>query len=509
MSATPSSTSTASWFASLKNATLVRGVPAKVSEVASDSRNVIEGGLFVAVPGFEVDGHNYLEAALRAGANAVIVQEDRRSTWEPLLRGASVAVVAVPDSRIALAQAAAGQYDKPARKLGTVGVTGTDGKTTSVHVIAHVLEATGRPAGYMSSVAFWSAGEAVPNDTHMTTVESPVVQRHLAEMVGAGRHYAVLEASSHGLGLHRLDECEFDVGVFTSLARDHLDFHGTMEEYQAAKGRLFEMLGESVDKGLPKAAILNADDLSSEYFRKITQVPVVTYGLNEADVTARSIVAEGFRTRFELLADGELASVDVGLAGRFNVYNCLAAAAVAVSQGVPLEDVANALASFPSVPGRMQQVDAGQKFRVVIDIASTEAALQRILETLRPLTESRLCAVFGCAGERDPARRTGMGRVSGELADFVVLTNEDPRREDPAAIIDQIAQAAIAVGKSDGKDLLRIPDRRAALQAAFEWAREGDTVLLAGKANEPSIIIGEEHHPWDEAAVARELLGGA
>ena len=486
------------------------GQPASIMAVTSDSREVADGGLFVAVPGFDMDGHEYISLALQAGAAAILVQEDKRLIWEPMVEKAGAVVVSVPDTRAALAQAAAGVFGHPARKLGVVGVTGTDGKTTTVHLIAHVLESAGNPCGFMSSVSFKSGDEAKLNDTHMTTVESPRIQQGLAEMVAGGKRVAVLEASSHGLALHRLDECEFDVAVFTTLGRDHLDFHESMDQYQAVKGRLFQMLDESVPKDTSKAAVINADDPASGYFSEISNARLLTYGLSEeVDVRAREIRSEGLATRFQLVMGNKTEDVFVKLAGQFNVYNCLAAAAVGSSQGLSVEEIASGLETFAGVPGRMEEIDAGQPFRVVVDIASTPEALRRVLEVLRGVTEGRLCVVFGCAGERDEARRDGMGRAAGELADYTVLTNEDPRREDPDLIIEQIAVAVRSAGRTEGDDFTRLPDRREALRYAFEWAKAGDTVLLAGKGTEQSIVIGTEHHPWDEAQVARELLGDA
>ena len=508
MSSLPSRTAAPSWFAGLVEARAVQGKPGAVTGVSHDSRDVRKGALFVAVPGFETDGHSYLKMAIERGANVLLVQEDKREVWEPVVAEADVAVVAVPDTRRALAQAAAGFFGNPAGKLGVIGVTGTDGKTTTVHIIAHLLASAGRPVGLMSSVSFESGGEPVLNATHMTTVEAPQIQERLAEMVEAGKQYAVLEASSHGLALHRLDECEFDVGTFTTLSRDHLDFHDTMEEYKAAKGRLFQMLDESTEKRVPRAAVVNTDDAASAYFREISEATLITYGLaDDAAVRAESIATDGLTTRFRLVTKDAAQDVSVGLAGEFNVLNCLAAAAVGQSQGLALQEIGAGLATFPGVPGRMEGIDIGQAFRVVVDIASTPEALRRVLLVLRPVTEGRLCVVFGCAGERDTARRDGMGSAAGELADYMVLTNEDPRREDPDAIIDEIASALRSSGRDEERDFVRVPDRREALRQAFGWARAGDTVLLAGKGTEQSIVIGTEHHPWDEARVARELLG--
>jgi UDP-N-acetylmuramoyl-L-alanyl-D-glutamate--2,6-diaminopimelate ligase len=502
-----SSRTVTSWLDRLTDARVVAGAPGPVSAVCHDSRRAVPGALFVAVPGFEVDGHAFIGDAVQRGATAFLVQADRPEAWQTLSTTGDLTVVVVPDTRRALAQAAAAFSGDPALRLGTIGVTGTDGKTTTVHLIAHVLEACGMPAGFMSSVAFRSRDEMELNASHMTTLEAPEVQSELAAMLDADRRYAVLEASSHGLALHRLDECAFDVAVFTTLSSDHLDFHGTLDEYRAAKGRLFQMLDESPDKGVAKAAVLNADDPASEYFGGLTRARTLTYGIDApAEVRAEEIALDGLRARFEIVTAGARASAEAPLAGRYNVSNCLAATAVALSQGASLAEAARALASFPGVPARLERIDEGQPFRVVVDIASTPQALRRVLEVLRPVTEGRLTVVFGCAGERDPGRRDGMGRAAAELADFAVLTNEDPRREDPDAIIEQIASALRTAGRREGDGFARVPDRRAALRYAFERARAGDTVLLTGKGTEPSIIMGNEAIPWDERAVARELL---
>jgi UDP-N-acetylmuramoyl-L-alanyl-D-glutamate--2,6-diaminopimelate ligase len=327
-------------------------------------------------------------------------------------------------------------------------------------------------------------------------------------MVAAGKRYAIVEASSHGLALHRVAECEFDVAIFTTFSSDHLDFHGTQDEYRAAKGLLFRMLDESSSKeGVAKAAVLNADDPASSYFRSLTRAPVVTYGIDApADVRAEAVEAAGLASRFRLVTPSGVAQVSAPLAGRYNVSNCLAAAAAALSQGLTPDEIARGLATFPGVPARLELIDCGQPFRVVVDFASTPDALRNVLTVLRSVTEGRLWAVFGCAGERDPGRRDGMGRVAGELAGFAVLTNEDPRREDPDAIIEAIASGLRDAGREEGHDFARVPDRRAAIRYAFERAQPGDTVLLAGKGTEPSFVVGTEPVPWDERAVARELL---
>jgi UDP-N-acetylmuramoyl-L-alanyl-D-glutamate--2,6-diaminopimelate ligase len=499
------------WRSLLPNARIYGGPPETVAAVCYDSRDLTPGCVFVAVPGAQpprsVDGHDFILPALDSGASVVVVQGDRLTKWQSLVESGRAAFIVVDDTRRALARIAAAFWRFPARRLITIGVTGTDGKTTTAHLIASVLEAAGLSTGFLSSVAFKTGGEAELNATHMTTLQSPEVQESLAAMVRAGRRYAVIEASSHGLALNRLDDCEFDVAVFTTLSSDHLDFHGEMAQYLAAKGRLFQMLDESVEKGVAKTAVLNADDPASATLRSHTRARAITYAIDAAaDLRAENLRLHALQSDFDMVGPFGRQAVHLPLPGNYSVYDALAAVAAALALGVAPEAIAAGLATFQGVPGRMEVIDCGQPFRVVVDIASTPDALRRVLQVLRPLTERRLIAVFGCAGERDRGRRDGMGRAAAELADFVVLTNEDPRSEDPDAIIADIATGLIEAGRREGSDFVRIVDRREAIRHAFAVARPGDMVLLAGKGSEQSIVIGDRHVSWDERVVAREVL---
>ncbi len=495
------------WFGEISSAEIVSGEPAAASSICYDSRQVKPGAVFVAVAGLNVDGHAYIGKAIDAGARSIIVQKGHDESWQPYM-APGLTFIAVPDTRVALAEAASGFYGNPARALGMVGVTGTDGKTTTTHLIAHVLSASGLPAGYLSSVEFSAGGTVERNATHMTTVESPEIQRFLAKMRDGRERYAVTEASSIGLDMHRVDQCEFDVGVFTNLAPDHLDYHGTMRAYRDAKAILFRMVDTSRKKGFAKAAILNADDPASVELRSVTGAPVTTYGLHApADVTAQDITPEGFGTHFKATMLGREGTATTHLLGDYNVSNCLASVAVAVSQGAPFHDALAALASFSGVPGRMELLDEGQPFRVVVDIASTEQSMRNVLRMLRPLTPGNLIVLFGAAGERDTGRRGGIALAVAEYAEHAVITNEDPRRESPDQILDEIAAALQSAGFGGKFD--REPDRQAAIKLAFKRARKGDTVLLAGKGTETSIVIGTAHLPWDERQIARKLLQGA
>jgi UDP-N-acetylmuramoyl-L-alanyl-D-glutamate--2,6-diaminopimelate ligase len=496
------------WIAAAPGARLVGEPPSGTPGLTHDSRLVRPGWAFIAVPGDQSDGHSFIEAAISAGAATVIVQADREERWRPF--AGRVPLVVVPDTRAAMGPLAAAIYGRPSTSLRIVGVTGTDGKTTTTHITAHVLDRCGLAAGYLTSVGFDSGSGFEPNESHMTTLEATSIQSRLAEALAAGRRTMVIEASSEGLAQQRLKACEIDVAVFTNLTRDHLDFHGTMENYLAAKGGLFEMLDLPSAKSFPRAAVLNQDDAASAYLRTRSKAPVLSYGIETAaDLRATNVVVEPGGLTFEVNWQGRRAPAIAPLFGRFNVYNCLAAVAVALSQDLPLDQAVEALPSFVGVPGRMERIECGQPFRVVVDIASTPAALETVLGALRPATPGRLWVVFGAAGGRDPARRSGMGEVAARLADRVMLTNEDPRDEDPDAIIEEIAGALVAAGRKEGSDFARQPDRRTAIAYAFEHAQAGDTVLLAGKSTETFIDFGGGGRmPWDERAVARELLGG-
>jgi UDP-N-acetylmuramyl-tripeptide synthetase len=472
--------------------------------ITHDSRQARAGAAFIAVPGAGADGHDFIGAALEAGAPLAVVQADRRPKWQGY--EGRIPLLVVDDTRRAMGLLAAEVYGRPSSRLRLIGVTGTDGKSTTSHLVGHVLSACGLRCGYLTSVGFDTGAGFELNEMHMTTLEATQVQERLAAAVAGGCEAMCVEASSEGLAQHRLDGCEFDVAVFRNLSRDHLDFHGTMEAYRNAKGLLFEMLEAPSAKAYARTAVVNADDPASEHMLRRTRARGLTYGIErEADVRGSNVEPRGLRVTFEVEAAGERVRAEAPL---MIAYNCLAAVAVALSQEIRLRDAAVALSAFPGVPGRFEVIDCGQPFTVVVDIASTPAALEFVLRTLRPATKGRLWVVFGAAGGRDPARRDGMGRVAAELADRAVLTNEDPRHEDPDAIIEAIAAAMRDAGRRDGDDFVRIPDRREAIRHAFEQAAPGDTVLLAGKATETFMVFGDRQVPWDERGTARELLGG-
>ena len=482
----------------------------EVTGIVYDSRDVKPGSLFVArhEKGYRVDGHQYIPAAVANGAVAAVVQPEYLTTNPH----PDLPLIVSPDTGAAMADFAAAFYDYPARKLRVVGVTGTDGKTTTTFLISKLLEQGGHKTGLFGTVYFKVGARLWDNPTRATTPEAVEVQELLAEMVADGCDYAVLESSSHGLAQHRLDHCEYDVAVFTNISHDHLDFHGTVEAYRLAKAKLFEFLGTSLDKGVPKVGVVNLDDPSAKMY--IERVPasgrVLTYAVeNEhADVRALNVVSSANGLRYTAATPIGNLDLNLLLTGSFNVYNSLAAIAVAVSQGISLSDIKTALEQVPGVAGRMEQIQAGQNFTCIVDYAHTPGAMDKVLGILRPLTKGKLIAVVGSAGERDLAKRPMIGATTTKWSDLVVFTDEDPRFEEPMAIINEIAAGAEAQGKQEGRDFLKIVDRRTAIATAFDHAAAGDIVALLGKGHEQCIIVGKDKLPWDDRTVARELLEG-
>ncbi len=472
----------------------VIGIPVgEVSALAYDSRKVAPGTLFFAVPGVHVDGHEYAAAAVSDGAIGLVVERE--------LPEGAVPQLVVDGTRRALADAADAWFGRPSEQLTVIGVTGTDGKSTVTALTAEVLRACGRRPGQIGTVFIGVGTMLQPNEERNTTPEALELQGLLARMVAEGDDSVVMEATSHGLALDRTRNCRFDIGVVTTVTSEHLEFHGTVEAYRAAKALLVEQA---------PIAILNADDSSFEHLCERARDRVISYAIDTAaDLLASDLQADATGTRFNLRAPSWAGTVRVALPGRFNVSNALATLAVAEALGLDLKRAADALRDTSGVPGRMQRVVAGQPFGVIVDYAHTEDSLRKVLGMLRPLTAGRLIAVIGSAGERDPTKRGPMGRVAAELADVVVVTDEDPRLEDSRTINQEIADGARLVGGRDGETLWVIDDRRRAIAQAIGLASEGDVVLLAGKGHEASMVYGVDRRPWDEVDAARDALRDA
>jgi UDP-N-acetylmuramoyl-L-alanyl-D-glutamate--2,6-diaminopimelate ligase len=452
---------------------------AAITGLTDDSRAVQPGDLFVAVKGEHADGHAFVEEAVRRGAAAVAVERDHDISGVPVL--------VVADTRRALSSLAAVFFGDPSRDLMVVGVTGTNGKTTTVHFVAAALEASGVPCGIIGTLGARWGNRAW--DLGHTTPPAHVLQRILAEMRDAGARAVAMEVSSHALALDRVADVHFAVGAFTNLTRDHLDFHGTFEAYAAAKRRLFD---------LSRAAVLNADDpygaAWADHLRG--RISVVTYALDAAaDLRPSSVGVTADGTCF-VLAEG---AVTVRLPGRFNVLNALAALGVARALGVDQTAAARGIASVERVPGRMERLSAAG-IRIVVDYAHTPDALERVLQALREETHGALAVVFGCGGDRDRGKRPQMGRVAARLADRVYLTSDNPRSEDPQAIL-----AEIVAGMESAPHAVE-PDRAQAIARAVTEAERGDTVLIAGKGHERMQIVGSQAVPFDDVEVARAAL---
>ena len=434
----------------------------EISGISYDTRTLRPGELFVALEGYDDDGHRHLGAALARGAAAVLCRRepDVLLPW-----------VRVEDTRAALAAVSANWFGHPAQRLTVVGVTGTNGKTTTTYLLKAVLEGAGARVGLIGTNQVLIGARSLP--ALRTTPESWELQRLFCQMACAGCTHVVMEVSSHALALRRTDGIPFRVGVFTNLTQDHLDFHHTMEAYRDAKGKLFSQC---------EAAVLNLDDEAGRWYADHVACPVLTYseGKDEAWLTARNVTLLPRAVRFEAVTRGSIARVEVPIPGGFTLYNALAALGAGLALGLPLDRLAPALSRAKGVKGRIEVVDVPAEFTVLIDYAHTPDALENILTTVRSFTEGRLICLFGCGGDRDATKRAPMGEIAAALADYVVLTSDNPRSEDPHAILRDILK-----GMTDcDTPRLVVPDRREAIRAALAMARPGDVVLLAGKGHE-------------------------
>ena len=490
----------AALLASLPEAQLLEGDPTvRIRGLTFDSRRVEPGWLFVAVPGFKRDGREFVAEALARGAVAV--------ASEPPVPPGAAARLAVPSARAALADFAAAFYGHPSLELTLVGVTGTDGKTSTTQLISAVLEAAGRATGWLTTVDLKVGAERRPNDLQHTTPEALGVQAFLRELARANVEIGVLEVSSHALALERVRGVAFDLAVFTNLSREHLNFHGTMEAYFQTKASLFQSLADPRKCDRPRCGVVNLDDPYGQRLAAICPAPVVSYALGRpADVTGHDLRLHSRGSEFRLRTPAGEAAISTRLLGRFNVQNWLAAAAAAHALGVGPEAVARAAEALPPVRGRMEPVERGQEFAVLVDFAHTPQALANALRTLRQHVPGRLLLVFGNAGERDPASRPAMGRIAAELADYFLLSTDDPLHEDPAAIAAEAAAGAEAAGARRGVDFAIELDRRRAIERLIQLARPGDGVLLAGKGHEPRMLVGDARLPWSDRQAAEQAL---
>jgi len=485
---------------------IIGDINKEISGLAYDSRKVKKDDLFFCINGFKADGHAFALKAQEAGATAVVV--------ERTLPKVTITQIVVNNTREAMAKIASAFFDYPTRKLKLIGITGTNGKTTTSYMIESVMSAAGYKTGMLGTVEYRIGSEKIPVDR--TTPESLDLQEFFARMVDAGVDAAVIEVSSHAIDLLRVEACEFDVVVFTNLSRDHLDYHGTIEEYFEVKKRIFDKRSCAPKQAVGKATNRNASrgphqviNIDDEYGRKLIQRgegKQLRYSLKDkTEVYASGIMLRADGSAVKIHTGSGTVDVDLKMPGLYNISNALAAAGVSIALGIDLEKIKVGLERLGSVPGRFERVDTGQEFTVIVDYAHTPDSLEKVLSAARQLTEGRLITLFGCGGDRDKGKRPMMGRIAAELSDHVIITSDNPRSEDPREIIMEIKNGI-------EENLLRRceieADRRNAIAMALEGAQKDDFVVIAGKGHEQGQEIAGEKIPFDDVQIAKELLGG-
>lgn len=475
-----------------------------IGGIQIDSRKVKPGDLFIAMTGGSADGHQYIPAAVQNGAVAVVGEQDPPA-------GISVPYIRVENSRRSVTYLAAAFYGFPGKRLVVIGVTGTDGKTTTSNLLFHILKEAGLKVGLISTVNAVIGDEVLDTGFHVTTPDAHEVQYYLWRMVEAGLTHVILETTSHGLAQYRADASQYDIGVVTNITHEHLDEHGSYENYRAAKGRLFELLKETTVKpqGNPRLGVINHDDSRSyDYLHTLIETNQVCYGLSrDADVYAENIAYSPTGLSFDIVGKGFVVSATSNLIGAYNVSNCLAAfSAAVIGLGVDPAIAAQGLAKLPGIPGRMERIGLGQSFTAIVDFAHTPNALKVSLETARQMTGGRVISVFGSAGLRDREKRRMMAETSAELADISILTAEDPRTEALDDILAEMASGAQARGGVEGESFYRVRDRGEAIRLAVRLARAGDVVIACGKGHEQSMCFGVTEYLWDDRTAMRAAL---
>ena len=546
----------------------------RITNLVFDSREVTKDSLFFALPGTHTDGNNFIEQAILAGANAVVFQGELTASQKKDIAQAIIkrtidnaisdesqkfapALINVPDARFAMAPLSASFYDNPSERLIVIGVTGTEGKSSTVSFIWQLLRAAGEKAGFISTVEYSFGGDALPNPQHQTTPEAPIIQHHLNEMLENGCKYAVVETSSHGLStkLNRCGNILFDCGVFMNVTLEHLEFHKNFETYRSDKANLFRALDKhnhlktiaGTKQKINSIGIVNLEDPSAQYFIDATKQPVYGFttegkagkaaaesGSNATPLppipdnlrymTARNIASATYGLNFDVDADGENAlypenydpvqprphshfDVKASLPGAFNAYNLMAAiTAVSSVTGKSFEELASLIPQLTPIKGRMTVIDEGQPFELIVDYAHTPSSFETIFPPLRKRCNGRIFALFGSGGERDLTKRPLQGQIAARFCDTVVLADEDPRGEDPVELLKMIAEGALKEGKVMGENLFIIHDRPQAIRETFKMAGKGDIVLLLGKSHENSIIYKDYTMPYDEISEAKKAL---
>ncbi len=465
----------------------------EIKEIENNSKNVKKGYLFIAIKGFDVDGHQYIESAIKKGATAVMIEEG--CDVKALAIPEGITIVMAKNTREAMAIVSSNFYGNPSRKFKLIGVTGTKGKTTTTYMIKEILEKAGKKVGLIGTIAIYRNGKKI-KDSDRTTPESIELQREFAEMVADGVEVVVMEVSSQSLKLHRVDGCEFDMVLFTNFSEDHISpkEHPDMQDYFQSKLKLFQMC---------KTGITNADDL---YGAKIPRLfpdnHIVTYGIdNFANVLAKDITITNSYVDFKVKVTDRNERVKTCIPGRFSVYNSLAAICVAQKFGISPEVVKEALVTV-RVPGRSELVDNKKEIPIMIDYAHSPESLENILQAVKSYTRGKVISVFGCGGDRDSGKRPIMGEISGRIADFTFITSDNPRTEDPQKIVEQIEEG---IKKTKGKYKV-VVDRTEAIKEAIQMATKRDIIILAGKGHEPYQEINGEKYPYDERIIVNEIM---
>ncbi|WP_088043899.1 UDP-N-acetylmuramoyl-L-alanyl-D-glutamate--2,6-diaminopimelate ligase [Bacillus sp. EAC] len=462
----------------------------EITGVEMDSRNVKPGYLFICIEGYTVDGHNYVKQAVENGAVAIVSQKTIET---------SVPVAYVKDTNRSMAVIGNSFYQNPTHKLNLVGITGTNGKTTTSYIIEEIVKRNNQKTGVIGTIGM-KIGEEV-FETKNTTPDSLTLQSMFAKMVEANVNTAVMEVSSHALHIGRVHGCEYDIAVFTNLSQDHLDYHGSMEEYKKAKGLLFSQLGNSFSSTKPKFAVLNGDDEASKEFMAFTQANILTYGLSEQfDLYAKNIELTNAGTRFTLHFLNESYIVEMKLIGTFNVYNVLAAIGAGIALNIKMETILDAIASIEGVPGRFQSVNAGQDFTVIVDYAHTPDSLENVLKTVKQFAKNDIYSVVGCGGDRDRTKRPLMGRIAADLSTQAIFTSDNPRTEDPNLILEDMKRGL------EHNNITVIEDRKKAINFAIQNAKKHDIIVIAGKGHETYQIVGTNVFHFDDVEEAKEAI---
>ncbi|MEH7356839.1 UDP-N-acetylmuramoyl-L-alanyl-D-glutamate--2,6-diaminopimelate ligase [Neobacillus drentensis] len=468
------------------------GEDPEITSIENDNRKVKKGSLFICIKGYTVDGHDFAASAVTNGAVAILAER-------PL--DLDVPVIVVTDTTRAMAVLANVFYGQPTKQLHLIGITGTNGKTTTSHLIEKIFADAGKKTGLIGTMYTKIADETF--ETKNTTPESLTLQKTFKQMVDAGVGLAVMEVSSHALDLGRVHGCEYNVAVFTNLTQDHLDYHKTMEEYKRSKSLLFAQLGNTYDYNNPKFAVLNADDPASEMYRRSTAAHVITYGIDQkADLQAKNIQMTPRGTNFDLIIDNDIYPIQMQLIGKFSVYNVLASISAAIVSGIGIKDVIHSIEDVEGVAGRFELVNADQDFTVIVDYAHTPDSLENVLKTIQHFAKKRVFVIVGCGGDRDRTKRPLMAKIACRMATDPIFTSDNPRSEDPLAILKEM-EAGV-----QGETYQVIPDRKEAIYTAVNQAAAGDVILIAGKGHETYQTIGNVVHDFDDRLVAREAIEG-